>query len=59
MNHSPSLVGRDREIAEDVAYSAGFFAWAVGRHRALGGIQIGSAIDAKLATWQPAGSKPN
>jgi hypothetical protein len=54
MSHSPSLTGYDREVAEYVANSASFFAWAYGKYRAHDNFfQIGAAIDARFLAWEP------
>jgi hypothetical protein len=54
LDHSPSLIGYQREVAEYVADSARFFGWAYGKYRAHDNFfQIGAAIDQRLAAWQP------
>ena len=56
MEHSPLLLGYERECQEYHVHSASFFTWAWGEYRRTDFFKdVGLAVTEKLADWKACG----
>jgi hypothetical protein len=56
MDHSPLLIGYEREVQAYIADRAGFFGWAYSKYRMHDFYwDIGLAITERLEAWEPTG----